>query len=191
MFVIKKNHYLSVCILCIFFFSACLESDKAKENKQEFDKIKINKQFIKANQQVVAKENDEMDYFQKSHKFPFIKTTSGVRYFVYKPSLLGDSITNGDVISINYTLSLLDGTVCYSSDTDGVKEFKVGMQDAEDGLHKAVLNLKQGDKALILIPSHLAHGLLGDSKKIPPQSIVLYDIEIILVKKDKITHVER
>ena len=139
---------------------------------------------------MVAKENDEMDYFQKSHKFPFIKTTSGVRYFVYKPSLLGDSITNGDVISINYTLSLLDGTVCYSSDTDGVKEFKVGMQDAEDGLHKAVLNLKQGDKALILIPSHLAHGLLGDSKKVPPQSIILYDIEIILVKKDKSAHVE-
>ena len=139
---------------------------------------------------MVAKENDEMDYFQKSHKFPFIKTTSGVRYFVYKPSLLGDSITNGDVISINYTLSLLDGTVCYSSDTDGVKEFKVGMQDVEDGLHKAVLNLKQGDKALILIPSHLAHGLLGDSKQVPPQSIILYDIEIILVKKDKSAHVE-
>ena len=139
---------------------------------------------------MVAKENDEMDYFQKSHKFPFIKTTSGVRYFVYKPSLLGDSITNGDVISINYTLSLLDGTVCYSSDTDGVKEFKVGMQDVEDGLHKAVLNFKQGDKALILIPSHLAHGLLGDSKQVPPQSIILYDIEIILVKKDKSAHVE-
>jgi FKBP-type peptidyl-prolyl cis-trans isomerase len=64
------------------------------------------------------------------------------------------------------------------------------MQDVEDGLHKAVLNLKQGDKALILIPSHLAHGLLGDSKQVPPQSIILYDIEIILVKKDKSAHVE-
>jgi FKBP-type peptidyl-prolyl cis-trans isomerase FkpA len=190
-FVIKKNRILLVCISCLLFFVTCQEQDKTKESKPEFNKVKINKQFIKANQQVVAKENDEMDYFQKSHKFPFIKTTSGVRYFVYKPSVLGDSIVNGDVITINYTLSLLDGTVCYSSDTDGVKQFKVGMQDVEDGLHKAVLNLKQGDKALILIPSHLAHGLLGDSKKVPPQSPILYDIEIILVKKDKTTHVER
>ena len=163
----------------------------AKENKPEFNKVKISKQFIKANQQVVAKENDEMDYFQKSHKLPFTKTTSGVRFFVYKPSNQGDSIVNGDVITINYTLSLLDGTVCYSSNTDGAKQFKVGMQDVEDGLHKAVLNFKQGDKALILIPSHLAHGLLGDSKKIPPQSPILYDIEIIVVKKDKSAHVEQ
>lgn len=191
MFVIKKNHNVSVCIFCLSFLVACREPEMAKENKPEFNKVKISKQFIKANQQVVAKENDEMDYFQKSHKLPFTKTTSGVRFFVYKPSIQGDSIVNGDVITINYTLSLLDGTVCYSSNTDGAKQFKVGMQDVEDGLHKAVLNFKQGDKALILIPSHLAHGLLGDSKKIPPQSPILYDIEIILVKKDKSAHVEQ
>ena len=57
------------------------------------------------------------------------------------------------------------------------------MENIEDGLHKAVLYLKSGDKAKILIPSHLAHGLLGDSKKIPPMSPIIYDIEIISVKK--------
>jgi FKBP-type peptidyl-prolyl cis-trans isomerase len=56
------------------------------------------------------------------------------------------------------------------------------MENIEDGLHKAVLFLKSGDKALILIPSHLAHGLMGDSKKIPPQSPILYDVEILSVK---------
>ena len=57
------------------------------------------------------------------------------------------------------------------------------MENIEDGIHKAVLFFKSGDKALVLIPSHLAHGLLGDSKKIPPQSPILYDIEILSVKK--------
>ncbi len=191
MFAVKKNIFLSFPILCYLFFTACQETNHNKENKPNFNKVKINQQFIKANQQVVIKENDEMDYFQKSHKYPFIKTTSGVRYYVYKPSILGDSIINGDVLSINYTLSLIDGTVCYSSEKDGVKRFKVGMQDAEDGLHKAVLHLKQGDKALILIPSHLAHGLLGDSKRIPPQSPILYDVEIVLVKKSNTTSIDR
>ena len=114
----------------------------------------------------------------------FIKTTSGIRYYVYQPSQKGDSVKTDDIIKINYTISLLDGTECYSSKTDGVKEFKVGMEDVENGLHKAVLFLKSGDKALIMIPSHLAHGLLGDSKKIPPQSPIIYDIEILSVKKD-------
>jgi FKBP-type peptidyl-prolyl cis-trans isomerase FkpA len=167
-----------------FVFFACGNKNEVVDHNS-FNKEKVKKQFIKANQQVVVKENDEMDYYQKSHKMPFVKTTSGIRYFVYKPSIKGDSIKTDDIIKINYTVSLLDGTECYSSKVDGEKEFIVGMENIEDGLHKAVLNFKAGDKALVLIPSHLAHGLLGDSKKIPPQSPIIYDVEIISVKKIK------
>ncbi len=165
-------------------FSFC-HPDKIENEANTFNQDKVKQQFVKANQQVVVKENDEMDYFQKSHKMSFVKTTSGIRYFVYKPSEKGDSIKNDDVLKINYTVSLLDGTECYSSKNEGLKEFTVGMENMEDGLHKAVLFLKSGDKALILIPSHLAHGLLGDSKKIPPQSPILYDLEIVSVKKNQ------
>jgi FKBP-type peptidyl-prolyl cis-trans isomerase len=166
----------------LFFITACNpKTDDIEAN--QFNHEKVKQQFVKANQQVVVKENDEMDYYQKSHQMNFIKTTSGIRYYVYKPSSKGDSIKNDDIIKINYTISLLDGTECYSSKTEGAKEFKVGMQDVENGLHKAVLFLKSGDKALIMIPSHLAHGLLGDSKKIPPQSPIIYDLEILSVNK--------
>ena len=165
------------CLLCLCLL-AC-QPDKQKKEISSFNKEKVKNQFVKANQQVVVKESDEMDYYQKSHKMPFIKTTSGIRYYVYKASNKGDSIKNNDIIKINYKVSLLNGVECYSSKTDGAKEFVVGMENIEDGIHKAVLYLKSGDKALILIPSHLAHGLLGDSKKIPPMSPIIYDIEII------------
>lgn len=176
---INNIAYFITCFLACVFVLSCQEKNVTNESEKVYNKAKIDQQFIKANQLVIIKENDEMDYFQKSHKFPFIKTKSGIRYYVYKPSLKGDSIKTGDVLSINYKLSLLDGTLCYSSDSTGIKQFKVGMQDVENGLHKAVLNLKIGDKALILIPSHLAHGLLGDNKNIPPQVPILYDIEIL------------
>ncbi len=165
-----------------FAFAACGPTN-TDEEKNSFNKQKVKDQFVKANQQVVIKESDEMDYYQKSHEMTFVKTNSGIRYYVYKPSTKGDSIKTDDVIKINYKVSLLNGTECYSSKIDGPKEFVVGMENIEDGLHKAVLYLKSGDKALILIPSHLAHGLLGDSKKIPPMSPIVYDIEIISVKK--------
>lgn len=174
------------CLLASFIvFTSSCGSKTEKLDEKEFNHEKVKQQFVKANQQVVVKENDEMDYYQKSHQMNFIKTTSGIRYYVYKPSSKGDSIKNDDIITINYTISLLDGTECYSSKTGGAKEFKVGMQDVENGLHKAVLFLKSGDKALIMIPSHLAHGLLGDSKKIPPQSPIIYDIEILSVNKSQ------
>ncbi len=177
------------CFKCIVFglavcavFMSC-ENNKKSEQHKTFDREKAKEQFIKANQQVIIKEMDEMDYYQKSHEMNFVKTTSGIRYYVYKASTKGNSIKDGDLIKINYTVSLLDGTECYSSKNDGAKEFKVGMENLEDGLHKAVQFLKNGDKALILIPSHFAHGLLGDSKKIPPQSPILYDVEILSCKK--------
>ena len=169
-------------IVLVCALNSCGPSTHNKE-ADNFNKEKVKDQFVKANQQVVAKENDEMDYYQKSHEMSFIKTNSGIRYYVYESSIKGDSIKNDDVIKINYKVSLLNGKECYSSKVDGPKEFVVGMENIEDGLHKAVLFLKGGDKALILIPSHLAHGLLGDSKKIPPMSPIIYDIEIISVKK--------
>lgn len=170
-------------ILSVLFLMACGEPEQ--EKTKQFDREKAKQQFVKANQQVVMKENDEMDYYQKSHNMAFVKTNSGIRYYVYKASAKGDSIKDGDIVKMNYTVLLLDGTECYSSKVDGVKEFKVGMENIESGIHKAMLYLKSGDKALILIPSHLAHGLLGDSKKIPPQSPILYDVEILSLVKEK------
>ena len=52
------------------------------------------------------------------------------------------------------------------------------LRNIESGIHKGVQYLKRGDKALLLVPSHLAHGLLGDYKKIPPQMPIVYDIQI-------------
>lgn len=175
-----KTHFL--IFLSSLLLWAC-QGDPKPEPKQAIDQQKLKQQFVKANQQVVQKENDEMDYYQKMHQLPFVRTASGIRYDVYKPSAKGDSIREGDVVTMSYTVSLLDGTQCYSSNDKGPKEFMVGQDDLESGIHKGVQLIKNGDKALFLIPSHLAHGLLGDYKKIPPQSPILYDVEIMKVQK--------
>lgn len=138
----------------------------------------IREQFIKANQQLAQRENDEMDYYGKSHRMPFVKTSSGIRYFVYKPSARGDSIRDSMEVTLNFKLSLLDGTLCYSSAGSGPKTFRIGHEDLESGVHKGLLYLKRGDKAILLIPSVLAHGLLGDFDKIPPQMPIVYDVQI-------------
>jgi FKBP-type peptidyl-prolyl cis-trans isomerase len=138
----------------------------------------IKNQFVKANQQLMQKENDEMDAYAQSHKMPFVKTSSGIRYYVYKPSAKGDSIKTDMEVILDYEVSLLDGTPCYSSKTDGQKTIIIGHGDIESGIHKGLQYLKRGDKALLLIPSPLAHGLLGDFKKIPPQMPIVYDVTV-------------
>lgn len=167
--------FISLIVLVV----SCGPDNKPRHQQvKEFNADSVKKQFIKANQQVVQKESDEMDYYEKTHQMKFVKTISGVRYFVYSPSAKGDSIRDSSRVSLEYKISLLDGTECYSSKKDGRKEIVVGFEDIESGVQKALLYFKRGDKALVLIPSHLAHGLLGDLKKIPPQMPIVYDIEI-------------
>ncbi|MBK9284671.1 MAG: FKBP-type peptidyl-prolyl cis-trans isomerase [Sphingobacteriaceae bacterium] len=165
-------------ISSLFIFSYCSENNSKTGKKINYNEQALKNQFVEANKLVVQKENDEMDYYAKSHKMDFVKTTSGIRYYVYNPSPKGDSIKNNTTVSISFTLSLLNGTTCYSSDEEGKKTIRVGQENVESGLHKALTFLKTGDQALILIPSHLAHGLMGDMKKIPPQMPIVYDIQI-------------
>jgi FKBP-type peptidyl-prolyl cis-trans isomerase len=77
---------------------------------------------------------------------------------------------------------LLDGTLCYSSDSLGEKTFLVEQDNVESGLHEGIQKLREGDKALFILPSHIAHGLLGDDSKIPSHSSVIYEIELLSVR---------
>lgn len=171
--------YITLGLLAMLLHASCNESPVIKEQQVTDDKVtdkKIKEQFIKANQQLMQKENDEMDYYVKSHKMPFFRTSSGIRYFVYKPSAKGDSIRDSMRVELDFEIRLLNGTLCYSSKTEGRRTVTVGHDDVESGIHKGLHYLKRGDKALLLIPSPLAHGLLGDFNKIPPQTPILCDV---------------
>lgn len=167
-------------ILILFLFYACNNSsDNHSSTFVRFDKQKLKKQFEVANQRVVQKEIDEMNYFEKTHQMNFKKTAFGVRYWVFDSlkNVSRKKIKEGDEVLMNYTVSLLDGTICYT-DEGKPKLLKVGEENIESGIHKIMPYLSYGDKAYILIPSALAHGLLGDFSKIPPQSPILYRVEI-------------
>ena len=171
-----KLTYLLLFICALF--NAC--TDPPKEEKHfMINKEAVKKQFVEANKLLAKKETDDMDAYARNHKMNFINTDLGLRYFVYAPSTKGDSIKDGSEITMDFTVSLLDGTECYSSKESGPRKFIVGKEDIESGIQSGVKLLKKGDKAIFLIPSHLAHGLLGDMNKIPPQMPIVYDIHIL------------
>ncbi len=176
--MIKQQTLLILLLSLVFPHCSDPIVPKPAASNPEEHTAQIKDQFIRANQQLLQKESEAMDYYAKTHKLPFVATTTGIRYYVYKASEKGDSIRAGMQITMGYEVSLLDGTKCYSSRTDGLKTFVVAQEDAESGIHKGVQYLKRGDKAMLLIPSSLAHGLLGDFKKIPPQMPIVYDLHI-------------
>jgi FKBP-type peptidyl-prolyl cis-trans isomerase FkpA len=84
---------------------------------------------------------------------------------------------------LKYKIFLLDGTLCYSSDSSGTAKFRLGEGQQVKGLEEGVLLMRKGDKARLILPAHLAYGMSGDNDKIPPARPVFFDIELINVKK--------
>ena len=130
-----------------------------------------------ANRILRQKESDEIDAYVKNQGWDMQMTGTGLRYLKLAEGD-GDSARMGMKATINYRIKLLDGTLCYSSDSLGPEEFMVGRDYVETGLHEAIQTMRKGEKYVFILPSHLAHGLLGDWEKIPPLSPVVYYIEL-------------
>jgi len=55
----------------------------------------------------------------------------------------------------------------------------IGKSDIEPGLNEGLRLLKPGGKAMFILPPFLAHGFVGDGKKIPPRTIIVYRVNVV------------
>jgi len=95
----------------------------------------------------------------------------------------GQSVAkSGQTVYTRMKIELLNGTVCHETPKGETENFVLEHSDKESGLHEALRFMKKGDRAKLILPSHLAHGLLGDRDKIPPQSILYIDLELVDLK---------
>ncbi len=120
------------------------------------------------------------DYISR-HKLTMKETPSGLFIYVYGNGS-GLPPKNGDRVTYYYRVTLLDGTECYKSEPTKPESFIVGHGGVERGLEEGITFMRKGQKALFILPPHLAHGLIGDLDKIPPRSSVVYEIELIGVE---------
>jgi FKBP-type peptidyl-prolyl cis-trans isomerase len=129
----------------------------------------------------VKQESDEIDQYVRHRGWNMITTGTGLRYMItYNGG--GAPAKFEQIAKVNYKISLLNGQVCYTSDSLGPKEFVIGADNVESGLHEGIQYMHVGDKATLILPSHLAHGLIGDETKIPAKASVIYELELLSVK---------
>jgi len=167
-----------ILLFCMFF--SCTNTNSKKTNPtSEWDAEKS----TKLNRQFSAEEQLDIQLFlARKPLWKVQKTGTGLHYYIYQK---GQGTTHpkiNDLVEIEYKISLLDGTLCYQTEPDEVEEIKVDKAQVESGIQEAIKLLKEGDKAMLIIPSHLAHGLVGDRNKIPPLSTLLVDISIYRIK---------
>ena len=111
-----------------------------------------------------------------------ITTPSGLTYLITKKGT-GPQPKAGETVVLHYTGTLTNG-VKFDSSRDGSQpfEFKLGVGQVIKGWDEGVAKLRVGDHAILVIPSKLAYGAKGAGGVIPPDSTLIFMVEILDVK---------
>lgn len=97
---------------------------------------------------------------------------------------------DGAVVKVRFIGKLEDGTVFVKKGHDGEEpfEFKTDEEQVIEGLDITVVNMKKGEVALARVPPEQAFGSVEtnqDLATVPPNSTVLYEVELVSFEKEK------
>lgn len=156
---------LSVAVLLT---AGCGESEQEKRFHQELvekalydDVRKAGDAFLAAN---AAKPN-------------VITTASGLQYTILQTGQ-GPSPMIADAVRVNYKGWRIDGEVFDSSYEQG-EPLIFPLKRVIKGWREALLGMQVGARWRIFVPSGLAYGAISPSDKVPANSVLVFDIELL------------
>jgi FKBP-type peptidyl-prolyl cis-trans isomerase len=172
-----NKHKFLITLVCLLVVYACrpdktLEQDTTQEWGKEHS--------VDFNQEVNEREQLEIAAFLRHHHYLKMDTTaSGLRYMIYKKST-ENKVKTGDEVLVQIKIERLDGAICYQTDSiSGSEIIKIGKSEVESGIQEGLKLMRIGEQAKLILPSYLAHGLLGDRYTVPPQAILYVDIKLL------------
>ena len=138
---------------------------------------KMNEEII--NDKLNTKENEHMS----SHK-----TASGITFTIIQPaSSTAKKPQPGDKTTVHYTGWINENGMPgrkFDSSVDRGEPFNfiVGVGYVIPGWDEMVLDMQEGEKRRVIIPSELAYGARGAGSIIPPHATLIFDIELLKIK---------
>ena len=90
----------------------------------------------------------------------------------------GPTPADGEMVTVNYRGTFLDGTEFDSSAKQGKPaQFQLGR--VIPGWNEALKLMKTGSKWQLFVPSELAYGPNGMAPRIPPYATLIFDVELV------------
>jgi peptidylprolyl isomerase len=93
----------------------------------------------------------------------------------------GDTVPEGATITAHYTGALASNGTIFQSSHDFGKPVTFGLSQVISGWTKGVPGMKVGGTRRLLIPAAMAYGSNSPSSNIPPNSDLVFDIELVSV----------
>jgi len=108
-------------------------------------------------------------------------TASGLKYQVLKQGTGTVSPKATDTVKVHYHGTLLDGTV-FDSSVERGEPISFPLNGVIPGWTEGLQLMKVGDKFKFEIPPNLAYGANSPSPKIPPNSTLVFEVELLEIQ---------
>ena len=116
-----------------------------------------------------------------SAKNAMTTTASGLKYQVLKQGTGTVSPKATDTVNVHYHGTLLNGTV-FDSSVERGQPISFPLNAVIRGWTEGLQLMKVGDKFKFEIPPDLAYGPSSPSPKIPPNSTLVFEVELLGIK---------
>ena len=150
-----------------------------QELQEAFEKFQI--EMEKNQPKEIENKQENIDFLKENAKKSGVKTTaSGLQYLTTKQGT-GKTPKANSTVKVHYTGKLVNGTVFDSSIERG-EPIEFPLDQVITGWTEGLQLMKEGGKATFVIPAKLAYGERGVHGSIPPNSPLIFDVELLQVK---------
>ncbi|MBK8178149.1 MAG: FKBP-type peptidyl-prolyl cis-trans isomerase [Planctomycetes bacterium] len=109
-------------------------------------------------------------------------TASGLRYYDVRLGTGAEAVAGTSKVSVHYTGWLVDGTK-FDSSVDRGQPFDFALSGGViQGWLEGVAGMKEGGKRKLVIPANLGYGARGAGGVIPPNAVLVFDVELLKIK---------
>ena len=130
-----------------------------------------------AAQAELNRQREVMFLAQNAERQGVYVTSSGLQYEIISEGT-GEQPSGTDFVRVHYVGYLIDGTVFDSSLERGEPE-EFPLEAVIPGWSEGIQLMRVGGKNRLFIPSRMAYGTRGAGGIIPPNSVIVFDVELL------------
>ena len=171
-------------------FNDGLKGNELLVSEDELNKsIKQYQRALRQKKTGKSNHNPAMDNLKIGEKFlaenlvkpGVVATKSGLQYRIINAGN-GATPSINDTVEFNFKEMLLNGKEIANSAKNGKPEAVKMGGELLPALKEALLLMKSGSKWVLYVPANLAYGEEGKGYEIPPNSALIYEVELLAVK---------